>query len=566
MKSTRKFSKVLSLALALVLALALFPTAVFAADPVMATVAVTGPEDVDLSTGDPAPDVNAYELLAPVEGNENVYEETDTWKTFFSNVHGLTADTYYMSYDADANKLVFSTTEPQTGECVAITLDSDLDKNYPVNDLFDRLNTGAAFDNTDALTAIGTWARSNATDNGFRVDETSKFSAPSGTPEVSRATLTLKRDSFYLLATENLPLDVVSLRSIMQVAGDGTTAIALKAKPYELEKEAGTPTSTQVGTVVPYEITMPLPESSTTKTIHDATLTDTLTGADFDQDSFVLTIGQNMYYKNPTGGQFPLSDVAELTFSGDKDRTFTLNFTAAGYAALNDLADGVTNASVTLAYDVVVAKDAEYVVNNTATINMGHGPDQIVDTVTNTEHLYGVQLQKAFSDGSTDYSAVRFELYDENGTNEIPLTRVSEGVYAVKGLTDTQSTPIQPDSTGKLTIKGLAAGTYKLVETQTKPGFNEANATITLNADPDNPGQLLNTSTVTIDNNAQANATVKNDGANTNVLVTFDFLNQKGFALPSTGGAGTWMFTLGGLALIAIAGTALYVSKKKVTE
>ena len=556
MKSTRKFSKVLSLALALVLALALFPTAVFAAD---AQVTVKGPDGIDLNGST----VNAYKLLEPVDGNAGVYQETDAWKTFFANVKTLVKDTnYVMFYDETNDQLAFTNPGPGV-EVVDIRLNSDLDANYPVNDFLDRLRG-----NKEALTAIGTWARQYAKDKSLTADATDDFPAATGDPVVSSVTLTLDSEGYYLLATENLPAGVVSLSSVMQIAGDGTNDITLKAQPYDLEKEANPSADTQVGSVVPYTITMPLPQTTTSKTIESAVLTDKLTGADYVQNSFVLTIGQDVYVSGtPTGAQYDLDDVATLAING---RTFTLTFTDAGLRVLTEAADGVDPAQAVLTYNVTVASDGVYVVENDATINIKHGPDQITDTTDDSTkvYLYGVQLQKTFSDNSKDYSNVKFELYDSTGTDKINVTG-SNGVYTIADGNDPVADDMSLDANnGTLKITGLGATTYVLKETSTAGGFNTANATIKLVADADNPGQLKTdgSCTVTIDNNAQANAKVVTDGTNTNVLVTFDFLNQKGFTLPSTGGAGTWMFTLGGLALIAIAGTALYVSKKKVTE
>ena len=48
-----------------------------------------------------------------------------------------------------------------------------------------------------------------------------------------------------------------------------------------------------------------------------------------------------------------------------------------------------------------------------------------------------------------------------------------------------------------------------------------------------------------------------------NGVVKLNVVNKKGFDLPTTGGMGTWMFTIGGLVLMAGAVVVFISSKKK---
>ena len=131
------------------------------------------------------------------------------------------------------------------------------------------------------------------------------------------------------------------------------------------------------------------------------------------------------------------------------------------------------------------------------------------------------------------------------------------------------------DAKGQLEIEGLAEGTYYLKETAAPEGYtvNEHVFTIVIDAtydeEPDSPteGQLKKW-TITIDGEATSTFTVKNEGSvitvEDNVTAT-EIKNTKIASLPSTGGIGTTIFTIGGCAIM-IAAAALYFASKRKSE
>ena len=58
-----------------------------------------------------------------------------------------------------------------------------------------------------------------------------------------------------------------------------------------------------------------------------------------------------------------------------------------------------------------------------------------------------------------------------------------------------------------------------------------------------------------------------NEGEENNVgedgVISLDITNNKGFSLPATGGMGTYLFTIGGLVIMAGAALLLIASKKR---
>ena len=106
---------------------------------------------------------------------------------------------------------------------------------------------------------------------------------------------------------------------------------------------------------------------------------------------------------------------------------------------------------------------------------------------------------------------------------------------------------------GKLIIKGLKAGTYTLQETKSPKGYSLAKNPITIVITANEDGSLKD---ATVDGTS-----VKEKVENGMVPVGLE--NKSGFNLPATGGMVTYLFTIGGLVIMAGAVFLLITSKKK---
>ena len=243
-------------------------------------------------------------------------------------------------------------------------------------------------------------------------------------------------------------------------------------------------------------------------------------------------------------------------------------------------------------------------------------------------YTYAIDLTKYIDsvDAAHIAQGIEFELQDAS-KNPITVKAVTGGY--VKDATAT-NTVLTTDANGKIVVKGLDAGTYYLKETKTKDGYNllkdlikvEITSTITYSEDntngtliklddakkycvknPKNPStyiqltweaaqvitagadKYLKVGTVNV-----YECTVDSDGKVTSVdskiskykqtldwdeatykigddgFVRLNVLNKKGFDLPTTGGMGTWLFTIGGLILMAGAVVLFAKSKKSVEK
>ena len=151
-------------------------------------------------------------------------------------------------------------------------------------------------------------------------------------------------------------------------------------------------------------------------------------------------------------------------------------------------------------------------------------------------------------------SDVVFELYKDEVKAENKVTNSKFGA----GTDGTFKT----NSDGKITIKGLAAGTYYLKETKTKSGY-------TLLANPveivitESPDVATGKTSATCTVDGQATTKKELPEKSGNYYYAFSVQNDKGFNLPSTGGMGTYLFTIAGLVIMAGAAFLLITSRKR---
>ena len=124
------------------------------------------------------------------------------------------------------------------------------------------------------------------------------------------------------------------------------------------------------------------------------------------------------------------------------------------------------------------------------------------------------------------------------------------------------------DKNGKVSVSGLSNGTYYLVETETKAGYNLLSEPVkvelnvqykeTWDESKTYENGVLTKHDVTVNREKEfGNVTDKTIGAVTNTII-----NRKGFNLPTTGGFGTLLFSGIGV-LLVVAGVGVLLSLKK---
>lgn len=286
--------------------------------------------------------------------------------------------------------------------------------------------------------------------------------------------------------------------------------------------------------------------SITSVKVGDQVLAEDSTGPDFDQNSYSFSHPESNNQKI----RVDINNAYTL-FQNHEGETITVTYTA----TVNDNA-------------VEVAVDNP----NNAQVNFSTNPDgsgegsstpSIVHTYT-----FGFTVNKT-DDQSKALAGAVFELQDASG---VAISLIKDGNAYRPALTTENSgvTQVTTDTTGVLTFKGLAEGTYKLVEVKAPDGYNKLSkpVTIIIDAEYNQDGTLASWSISVDKGDGQpantVNGTLPTTGepATPATLPVFNVENHKGVELPGTGGMGTIVFTVVGVVAVA-GGVAWYASRRR---
>lgn len=202
-----------------------------------------------------------------------------------------------------------------------------------------------------------------------------------------------------------------------------------------------------------------------------------------------------------------------------------------------DLSDFIASteagATIEVKYSAIVENDHTY--NNSATVDsntVDYVPG-IVNGHTGTVTLKKVDTNRNILNGA------EFQLLEATKT-PINVVRVNDGEYKVALEGETGATTKLVATNGTLKVTGLDEGNYEFKETKAPTGYkvNSKNKTFTITADEEKE--------VTVD--------------------TGEFVNTKLSSLPSTGGMGTYIFTIIGVVVMAGAAGAFFISRRKGSE
>ena len=237
--------------------------------------------------------------------------------------------------------------------------------------------------------------------------------------------------------------------------------------------------------------------------------------------------------------------------------------------------DGIT--TITIAFNKDYCETLEqnttqnFTITYTATLNdkavlgrSGNTNDVFVtyrntgDIDRNTEHkntkvfTYGIDLLKN-GEGEKKLSGVTFALTDESNKEVYVAKKTPNDFYTPGG----SSNEVTTDDKGKIYIRGLKPGTYKLTETKTNVGYVllKNPVVIVITEDSTTPGvatAMVGTKEVTM----------TDDNGSDTAIVPLTVVNSKGFDLPATGGRGIALFTIAGIAIVAAAGSLLFMRKR----
>mgnify|MGYP002298587085 CR=1 FL=1 len=261
------------------------------------------------------------------------------------------------------------------------------------------------------------------------------------------------------------------------------------------------------------------------------TITDTLTGdLSFVEPNTIV----EFKYDPAENGTTPNTAITEYTptVSG---KVLTIEIKD------KDTLTAIRGRKFTLTYKVKVADTitAGEVGKNSASLDSNGGGNP-GDTPDIPVYSFAIKVTKK-GEGTELLQGVKFELYRETGDG----SSLSED-------DDTKLYDLTTGTGGVVTTNGLEAGTYWLKEIETINGYTLLANPIKIELIEGENGTL----TFKVDN-----ATVASPG--TGNIAEVEIINNKGFSLPETGGMGTYLFTIGGIVIMAGAAFALIAMKKR---
>lgn len=464
--------------------------------------------------------------------------------------------------DSSQTEIQYTVTDENFLDAIGIEK-AEVNKNFTQKTLNEKVSSSA--NKTKVINFVNTYKGANkeSTDeNGTASFTELDLNALYVFAETDATNAALASDGSKVNVTK---VSVPFLVSLPFTGSDGTTVTNLRVYPKNstgtesIDKniiENNTKKKTTVaniGDTINYEVTysVPVPENGLT----ELKIVDTMDkGLTFKNEASNITVIND---KGAEGSEKKLTYNTEYTVSLDEAKnTVTIDF--AKY--LNSLQKNSTE-TFTITYTVKLNENA--VLGQTGNKNkvyleyQNYGekePKKTTDKDT-TVFTYGIDLTKK-DEGTDVLEGVKFELTDsenqpvkvqKNGTNEF---------YTPGGTSNEVTTATD----GKIYIRGLKPGTYKLTETKTKAGY------VLLK----DPVEIMITQKEAESGIAEATVgrkpvTMQNDQKNSDsktAEVPLTVVNSKGFDLPATGGRGIALFTIAGIAIVAAAGSLLFMRKR----
>ena len=335
-----------------------------------------------------------------------------------------------------------------------------------------------------------------------------------------------------------------------------------------------------VGDVVDYQIISTLPTiTSKASSLSEYTYVDTMSkGIRYNKNDVVIEFFKDAGCTDKITTWDENSGNFTVAYD-DTANTMTIRMTDTGLSEINEAATVYTN-GVKRGYSDCTMR-ISYAATLTADAKMGDtdNPNEVVltwrrtnntyfDTLKDCCHVYtyGIDVLKQFSDNGGNVRNVKFRLHNDTDDCYI-IAEQKDGVYYAKGFAakKADATTFIPNAQGHIVAKGLEDDTYSLTETATDKGYVLLKDAVKIVIKTAESGQCEKCGAKLLTASATVNGkdVTMTDG---NAIVPLTVVNNPGFDLPKTGGYGTWMFTVGGVALLGAAAFIVIRSRKHKNE
>lgn len=338
----------------------------------------------------------------------------------------------------------------------------------------------------------------------------------------------------------------------------GNTAVEIKSTFPTVDKKVSTDdgntyqdnTTAQVGKTVTFKLTAKVPDM-TDYTTYKFIFHDTLSnGLAYDAGSVNVTIGGTQVTKG--------TDYTVAEPSGE-NKDLKIEF-----ADLKTVTGVEAGQEIVVTYTAKITKDAVTTSPATNKVYLQYsnnpGTDELGKSNPDESKVYTYQIDidkytGTYGEGATRLAGATFELKAKKDATEpsIKLVKDSDNVYHIKDASELDTSAVNfviTDETGKITIKGLNAGTYYLYETIAPTGYNKLKEPIEIVITPDTKDLSQFTYKVNGKDNTPNDTTIKVE-------------NVKGVMLPETGSIGTIGLTALGVAVVLL---GVFAPRKKKKE
>ena len=352
-------------------------------------------------------------------------------------------------------------------------------------------------------------------------------------------------------------------------------------------KNTGSPTDTtdgyahtasaSVGDTVDYQIISTLPTiTSKASALSEYTYVDTLSrGIRYNKNDVVIEFFKDAGCTDKITTWDESSGKFAVAYD-DAANTMAIRMTDTGLSEINEAATvyidsvkrGYSDCTMRLTYAATLTADAKMGDTdnpNEVELTWRRTNNTYFDTLKDCCHVYtyGIDVLKQFSDNGGNVRNVKFRLHNDTDDCYI-IAEQKDGVYYAKGFAakKTDATIFVPNAQGHIVVKGLEDDAYSLTEIATDKGYillKEA-VKIVIKASENGQCEQCGTKLLTASATVNGKDVTMTDG---NAIVPLTVVNNPGFDLPKTGGYGTWMFTIGGVALLGAAAFIVIRSRKQ---
>ncbi len=335
-----------------------------------------------------------------------------------------------------------------------------------------------------------------------------------------------------------------------------------------------------VGDTVDYQIISTLPTiTSKASALSEYTYVDTLSkGIRYNKNDVVIEFFKDAGCTEKIATWDESSGKFAVAYD-DAANTMAIRMTESGLSEINEAATvytdslkcGYSDCTMRISYAATLTADAKMGDTdnpNEVELTWRRTNNTYFDTLKDCCHVYtyGVDVLKRFSDNGGNMKNVKFRLHNDTDDCYI-IADLKDGIYYAKGITSKKSdaTTFIPNSSGHIVVKGLEDDAYSLTEIATDKGYVLLKDAVKIVIKTAESGQCEKCGAKLLTASATVNGkdVTMTDG---NAIVPLTVINNPGFDLPKTGGYGTWMFTVGGVALLGAAAFIVIRSRKHKNE